>query len=177
MLNIGVCNSSISCFVLKGAMSRIARLLSHHSNWRYKFARASKKPLNEACKSWDFQLLVVSPQDLTSNCHEADEFQFEIIVPTTRSQYENDKLSKISSTSFHFDFGFRIQSKKVRLAWRPRRTWHSPFKICKLSYRWRYAAQWLVERSWNFLMIQIYHTQLCMSWGTHMDMCSFKWFR
>ena len=49
--------------------------------------------------------------------HEADKFEFEIIVPTTRSQYENNKLSNISSTSFLFDFGFGIQNQKVRLAW------------------------------------------------------------
>ena len=28
----------------------------------------------------------------------------------------------ISSTSFLFDFGFRIQNQKVRLAWQPRRS-------------------------------------------------------
>ena len=32
-----------------------------------------------------FQLLVFSKQDLTSNCHETDKFEFEIIVPTTRN--------------------------------------------------------------------------------------------
>ena len=64
-----------------------------------------------------FQLLLVSRQDLTSNCHETDKLEFEIIVPTTSSQYENNKLSKISSTSFLFDFGFRIQNQKVRLVW------------------------------------------------------------
>ena len=82
----------------------------------------------------DFQRLVVSRQDLTSNCHEANKFDFEIIVPTTRSQYENNKLSKISPTTFLFDFGFRIQNEKVRLAWQMRWTWHSPFKILRFVW-------------------------------------------
>ena len=53
----------------------------------------------------------------TNICPQADKFEFEIIVPTTSNQYENNKLSNISSTSFLFDFGFRIQNQKVHLAW------------------------------------------------------------
>ena len=49
--------------------------------------------------------------------HQADKFQFEVIVPTTSNQFENNKLSNVFSTSFLFDFGFRIQNQKVRLAW------------------------------------------------------------
>ena len=55
-------------------------------------------------------------QYLASNSHEADELEFEIIFPNNK-KYENNKLSKISSTSFLFDFGFRIQIQNVRLAW------------------------------------------------------------
>ena len=83
--------------------------------WRYKFARASKNPLNQACKSWPSSSFSFPAKDLTSNCHEAEQFEFEIIVPTTSNQYENNKSSNISSASFLFDFGF--QNQKVRLAW------------------------------------------------------------
>ena len=77
--------------------------------------RASKNPLNQACKSWPSSSFSFPAKDLTSNCHEAEQFEFEIIVPTTSNQYENNKSSNISSASFLFDFGF--QNQKVRLAW------------------------------------------------------------
>ena len=100
---------------LKGGMTRIARLFSHHS-FGAKNSLERQRILLIKRLNRGFQLLVVSHKDLTSNCHQADKFEFEIIVPTTRSQYENNKLSKISSTSFLFDFGFRIQNEKGRLA-------------------------------------------------------------
>ena len=95
----------------KGAMPRTARLLGHYS-FGAKISLERQK--NLLIKRVNRGLPVPSRfhQDLTSNCHQADKFEFEIIVPTTRSQH--NKMSKISSTWFLFDFGF--QNQKVRLA-------------------------------------------------------------
>ena len=50
-LNLVLVNGVSVCCV-KGAMLRIARLLSHYLFGAKKFARASKNPSYQACKSW-----------------------------------------------------------------------------------------------------------------------------
>ena len=78
--------------VVKGAMYEL-RGYSAITHLALKIRSSVKKTLLIKRINRGFQLLLVSHQDLTSNCHEADKFEFEIIVPTTRSKYENYKLS------------------------------------------------------------------------------------
>ena len=117
-------------------MSRIARLLSHSFGAKNSLER-QKNPLIKRVNIGyrvlvAFQLLLVSHLDQTSNCHQADKFEFEIIIPTTRSQYENSKLyiKYVISLPPHFslisDSEYKIK-KYAQLGNRADRD-NSPFK-------------------------------------------------
>ena len=132
MLNIGVCNSSISCFVLKWAMSRIARLLSHHS---FGAENSLERQKNLLIKRVSRGLSAPSRFPPRFDIKLSRSWQVRVWnYRPNNKKYENNKLSKISPTTFLFHFGFRIQNEKVRLAWQPRRTWHSPFKILRFVW-------------------------------------------
>ena len=138
MLKIGVYNSSISCFVLKWAMSRIARLLSHHS-FVAKNSLERQKTLLVKRVNRGLPAPYRFPPRFDIKLSRSWQVRVWNYRPNNK-KYENNKLSKISSTSFLFDFGFRIQNEKVRLAWQTRWTWHSPFKILRFVWYVNYLT-------------------------------------
>ena len=96
-------------------MLRIARLLSHHS---FGAKNSIERQQNILIKRVNGALPAPSRFPPIFGIKLSSNWQVRVQnYRPHNKKYENNKLSKISSTTFLFDFGFRIQIQEVRLAW------------------------------------------------------------